>query len=303
MQIRETPFTKDRDNFLPLMMTERLLMGTLAITAIAGTFSPVLFSYQNNSVKLVQQIFGLFSGICFTGESYRRKQKEKFYNSIEQANLAIVNNQLKGSFAFEQCRTQIDSKRELASYVNLLPEIERPRWTQEFGLHGLVELPQVQQAVLEQPKHLPGSRNIPNPEVATIDEQSVQAIINPSVRQLLQELASQYPEYVRIDDFWVDELCESSARQNMSDRANHHFSFWGETQSGKSTLAGVFINKIIAESGKPAIVIGSDPKNFLTAWLCKFSRKFDGFKTNLDQWVTYATSVIDARQNEFNNNR
>jgi hypothetical protein len=89
----------------------------------------------------------------------------------------------------------------------------------------------------------------------------------------------------------------------MSERANHHFSFWGETQSGKSTLAGVFINKIAAKSQGPAYVFGSDPKNYLTAWLCKFSRKFDGFKTNLDQWVTFATKVIDARQDEFKNNR
>jgi hypothetical protein len=89
----------------------------------------------------------------------------------------------------------------------------------------------------------------------------------------------------------------------MSDRANHHFSFWGETQSGKSTLAGVFINKIAANSQRPAYVFCSDPKNYLTAWLCKFSRKFDGFKTNLDHWVTFATKVIDARQDEFKNNR
>ncbi|MFM6202691.1 MAG: hypothetical protein ACKPE1_26730, partial [Dolichospermum sp.] len=41
----------------------------------------------------------------------------------------------------------------------------------------------------------------------------------------------------------------------------------------------------------------------LTRWLCKFSRKFDGFKENLDQWVTFATKIIDARQEQFKDNR
>lgn len=304
MQHHSNPFSKDKDIYSKLINVERVLMGTLAATAIAGTFTPVIFAPNLNSeVKLIQQLLGLFSGACFTAEVYRRKHKEKFYKSIEDASHAIIKEELKGTFTFEQCKNAIQSKRELAGYINGLPEMERPRWMQSYGLQGLVELPQIQQAVIDEPRQLPGSRAVANPEIATVDEKSVQSIINPSTRQLLEELASQYPEYVRIDDEWVDELCESSARQKMSERANHHFSFWGETQSGKSTLAGVFINKIAAKSQSPAYVFGSDPKNYLTAWLCKFSRKFDGFKTNLDHWVTFATKVIDARQDEFKNNR
>ena len=298
------PFSRDKEIFSPLMTAERFMMGMFAATAIAGTFSPVVFAPSlNNEVKLIQQLFGLFSGACFTAEAYRRKHKEKFYKSIEDANHAIVKEQLKGTFTYEQCKNAIESKRELAGYVNRLPEMERGRWMQSYGLQGLVELPEIQQAVIDEPRQLAGSRTIPNPEIATVDERVVQAIINPSTRQLLEELAAQYPSYIRIDDEWVDELCESSARQKMSERANHHFSFWGETQSGKSTLAGVFINKIAAKSQQPAMVFGSDPKNYLTAWLCKFSRKFDGFKNNLDHWVTFATKVIDSRQDQFKHNR
>lgn len=304
MRHRDNPFSIDKDIYSKLINVERFLMGTLAATAIAGTFTPVVFAPNlNNEVKLIQQLLGLFSGACFTAEAYRRKHKEKFYKSIEDANHAIVKEQLKGTFTYEQCKNAIESKRELAGYVNRLPEMERARWMQTYGLQGLVELPEVQQAVIDEPRQLAGSRTIPNPEIATVDERVVQAIINPSTRQLLEELAAQYPSYIRIDDEWVDELCESSSRQKMSERANHHFSFWGETQSGKSTLAGVFINKIAANSQKPAMVFCSDPKNYLTAWLCKFSRKFDGFKHSLDHWVTFATKVIDARQDEFKNNR
>ena len=119
---------------------------------------------------------------------------------------------------------------------------------------------------------------------------------------VLEELAAEHPEYIRIDNNWIDELCDSSALQNMSDRANHHFGLWGETQSGKSTLAGVIINKIAAQSQGAAYVIGSDPKNFVTRWLCKFSRKFEGLET-LPEWITFATTIIDARQQEYKNNR
>lgn len=301
---RDNPFSRGKDEFSPLIVREQFLMGMFATTAIAGMFTPVLFAPNlNNPAKLTMQLFGYFSGACFTAEAYRRKHKDKFYTSIEQANHAIVNAQLKGLFTFEQQKTAIETRRDLANYVKRLPEIEQPMWVESLRLHGLVELPQFQQAVIEQPRQLQGSRTIPNPEIATIDENEVQSIINPSTRQLLEDLAADYPEYIRIDDLWVDELCESSANQNMSDRANHHFGLWGETQSGKSTLAGIIINKIAAKSQKPAMIFGSDPKNYLTVWLCQFSRKFDGFKTTLDQWVTFATKVIDTRQAEFKNNR
>ena len=297
------PFATRKEAFSPLMNTERWLMGLVAASAITGTFAPVMFPQQLPEVKLIQSIWGLVSGGIFTASALDRSQKEKDYQAIGSANHAIVKESLKGEFAFEQARQQINSKRELAAYVNELPMEERGRWMQQYGLQGLVELPQIQEAVIEQPRQLPSSRGIPNPEIASFNEDAVQAIINPGVMAVLQELSAQYPEYIRIDGEWIDELCDSSSLQNMGKRSNHHFSFWGETQSGKSTLAGVFINKIAAKSQSPAIIIGSDPKNYLTVWLCKFSRKFDGFKGSLDDWVNFATKVIDARQNEFKDNK
>jgi hypothetical protein len=296
------PFATLRDSFEPLIKSERLLLGLFAATAIAGTTAPVLWSQQPKEVKLIENIWGLFSSACFTAECHRRRTKEKTYQSYEDASLAIVKEHLKGVFTVEKASKEIQAKRELAAYVNSLPIEERGRWVQQYGLQGLVELPQIQRAVIEQPRRLSGS-TIPNPDIADVNEDAVQAIINPSVMGILQELSMQYSDYIRLDDAWVDELCDSSSRQSMGDRANHHFSFWGETQSGKSTLAGVFINKIAAKSQGAAMVFGSDPKNYVTRWLCKFSRKFDGFKGSLDQWVTFATKIIDARQDQFKNNR
>jgi len=228
------PFASKRDIFEPLINAERWLMGAFAAAGIGFTFAPVIWPQQKPEVKLVQSVFGLFSSGCFTASALDRSQKEKDYQAISQANHALVKEGLKGEFAFEQSKQQIEAKRKLASYVNGLPVEERGQWMQQYGLHGLVELPQIQQAVIEQPRQLPGS-SIPNPEVAAFDEKAVQAIINPGVMAALQELATEYPEYIRIDDYWIDELCDSSALQNMSDRANHHFGLWGETQSGKAS--------------------------------------------------------------------
>lgn len=165
------PFSRDKEIFSPLMTAERFMMGMFAATAIAGTFSPVVFAPNlNNEVKLIQQLFGLFSGACFTAEAYRRKHKEKFYKSIEDANHAIVKEQLKGTFTYEQCKNAIESKRELAGYVNRLPEMERVRWMQTYGLQGLVELPEVQQAVIEQPTQQPALSASFSPNQSTFDQ-------------------------------------------------------------------------------------------------------------------------------------
>lgn len=297
------PFAREKKCFEPLIISERILLGLLGATAVIGTTLPILFPSQIKEVKLIQNVWGLASSLCFSAECYRRQRKEKTYQAIEEANFQIVNEQLRGTFTYEKAAQEINSKRELAARINRLPVEERGRWSQQYGLHGLVELPQIQQAVIEQPRQLPSSQSsIPNPEVAAFDEDAVQAIVNPGVMAVLQELATEYPEYIRIDDYWIDELCDSSAIQDMGNRANHHFGLWGETQSGKSTLAGVIINKIAAQSQGAAYVIGSDPKNFVTRWLCKFSRKFEGLES-LSEWITFATKIIDERQQQFEHNR
>ncbi|MEH2034781.1 hypothetical protein [Nostoc sp.] len=57
----------------------------------------------------------------------------------------------------------------------------------------------------------------------------------------------------------------------------------------------MIINKIAVKSQTPAIVIGSNPKDDVTRWLCKFSRKFDGMK-ELKNWITFATDQIDKQK-------
>jgi hypothetical protein len=295
------PFAQQKNSFEPLITSERILLGALGIAAAVGTVLPILWPNQIKEVKLIENIAGLSFATCFTAECFRRQRKEKTYQSIDEANYQIVKDGLRETLNYELSMRKIEAKRDLAARINSLPPHERQRWMEEYRLHGLVEIPQVQQAVIE-PKQLPSSRGIPSPEVAEFNEDAVQAIINPGVMAVLEELATEYPEYIRIDDNWIDELCDSSAVQDMGNRANHHFGLWGETQSGKSTLAGVIINKIAAQSQGAAYVIGSDPKNFVTRWLCKFSKKFEGLES-LPEWITFATKIIDERQQQFEHNQ
>ena len=276
-------------------------MAGFAAGAIVGMFSPVLWPSQNNDTKLLQMLYGLSSGVCFTFAALVRQQKEKIYKAISDADEAIIREGLKGDFTVFQAQQLMNAKISLAETVNSRPDQERPRWMQQFGLHSLVNLPAVQEAVIDvtpAPRQLSG---IPNPDIAAINEDAVQEIVNPGIMSVLQDVANQYPGYIRLDPEWIDDLCDASALHNMSDRSNHHFMLVGGTQSGKSTLAGVIINKIASQSQGASIVIGSDPKDQVTRWLCKFSRKFDGMK-QLGDWIRVATEVISMRKDEIGNN-
>jgi DNA helicase HerA-like ATPase len=103
-------------------------------------------------------------------------------------------------------------------------------------LQGLVTLPQ------PPARQLSPRPGIPHPDIASIDEDVVQQVVNPGALQVLGAIAAQYPEYIRLDAAWLDELCDAAVNHNMTKRVNHHFYISGGTQSGKSTLAGVIVN-------------------------------------------------------------
>ncbi|MCG6138797.1 MAG: hypothetical protein MET45_30100 [Nostoc sp. LLA-1] len=232
---------------------------------------------------------GTISAGLFGLSAQISESKEKIYQSLNKAELKALKQHLQGEAVYDNITTGIAAKRKVAAYINKLPVQERMRFMAEYGLQGLVVLP-------EPPAKPTAPRpGIPNPEIADIDETEVQEIVNPDVSANLQAIAQAYPKYIRLDPNWIDELCIAASHQNMSQRSNHHFYFAGGTQSGKSTLAGVLINKIAARSHGAAAVVGSDPKDGVTRWLCKFSRKFDGMET-LGQWVTFATTLIDKRK-------
>ncbi|MEH2169666.1 MAG: hypothetical protein V7K41_24020 [Nostoc sp.] len=121
------------------------------------------------------------------------------YKSLLEADLKALKQHLQGQAAYNYVTTAIDAKRRVADYVNRLPTQERPRWIAEYQLQGLVTLPEppVQQ--------LPPRPGIPKPEIADIDEESVQSVINPSAMQILRAIAANYPSYhVRSKTYHLD---------------------------------------------------------------------------------------------------
>lgn len=115
------------------------------------------------------------------------------------------------------------------------------------------------------------------------------AIIDRKTGAVLAAMAAKYPEYIRTDNAWIDELIESSTRHDMKSRTNHHFGIFASTQGGKSTLAGVLATGIAAQSQAPAKIAIHDAKKIeglkdLTRWLCGFTYKLDGYKS-ADKWA------------------
>ena len=115
------------------------------------------------------------------------------------------------------------------------------------------------------------------------------AIIDRKTGAVLAAMAAKYPQYIRTDNAWLDELIESSTKHDMKNRTNHHFGIFASTQGGKSTLAGVLATGIAAQSQKPPIIAIHDAKKIeglkdLTRWLCGFTYKLDGYKS-ANKWA------------------
>ncbi|MEA5505050.1 hypothetical protein VB735_18445, partial [Halotia wernerae UHCC 0503] len=272
----------------PVINAERTILCSLGVSALMCLSAPFFLNTDKVTTGILLGAGTITAGL-FGVSAQISESKQKIYRALEEADLKSLKQTLQGEAAYDYVATAIGAKRRVADFVSRLPVNERPRWIAEYGLQGLVTLP-------EPPaRQLPPRPGIPNPDIANIDEELVQQIINPGALQVLQAFAANYPEYIRLDAAWLDELCDAASNHDMTKRSNHHFYLSGGTQSGKSTLAGIIVNKIAAKSQTPAIVIGSDPKDEVTRWLCKFTRKFDGMAA-LSGWRTFATSQIDKQK-------
>ncbi|MBD2518129.1 hypothetical protein H6G93_24755 [Nostoc sp. FACHB-973] len=267
---------------------ERTILCSLGASAVMCLSAPFFLNTDRVTTGILLGAGTLSAGL-FGVSAQISESKEKVYKSLLEADLKALKQHLQGQAAYNYVTTAIAAKRRVAQYVNRLPVAERPRWIAEYQLQGLVTLPS------PPAQQLPPRPGIPNPDIASIDEDIVQQVVNPGALQVLRAIAQQYPEYIRLDGAWLDQLCDAAVNHDMTKRANHHFYISGGTQSGKSTLAGVIVNKIASLSQLPAIVLGSDPKDEVTRWLCQFTKKFDGM-AKLSNWITFATQQIDEQK-------
>jgi hypothetical protein len=283
-------FENERLSSGAVISFEKTILGIIGVTAATCIASPFLFKSDRTLTGMLLGA-GTASSALFAIVARTIEGKEPLYKSLKEADNKALKQSLTGEAVKNHVITEIETQREIAAYVNTLPSQERPRWIEKYSLHGLVVLPAPPAAR----QSAPSPSGIPTPDIADINEDDVQSVVNPGVMARLKAIASNNPKYVRLDGVWIDELCDAASLGNMSDRSNHHFYLAGGTQSGKSTLAGVIINKIAAKSNGASAVVGSDPKDGVTRWLCKFSRKFDGMES-LEQWIAFATSLVDKRK-------
>lgn len=189
-----TGFATKKDTFRPLINAERWLMTALAMGGITGTFLPVIFPSQIPEVKLIENIAGLASFGMFTASALERSRKEQDYQAIDTANHALVKQELQREFTVEKRTLEIQTMLDQAAYINTIPNVEiRARLATKYGLQGYVDLPQVQEAVIEQSAQQPALKGSFNPSQSSFE-------------QISDDLA------VAVDYTWIDAKFVNSSK-------------------------------------------------------------------------------------------
>lgn len=269
--------------------------------AILGWGSALLFAPSLDKVsKATLTTLGMSGMICYTLNSRTSAKLRKVDACAEQAQFQSLKYHLQQEEGVSQLEAEIDAAtRKVEAIINKTQPWSWGWWSQRAGVEA--SMPPLQELTGEavtQPNIPPA---IPMPEVADINQKQVDAVVAPDELIKLKQLANAYPQYIRVDSRWIDELCNAASNPNMSKRFNHHFCITGETQSGKSTIAGVIINKIAASSPVPSTIIGNDPKDGVSRWLCKFSYRFDGIKT-IDNWIQFAFKKANEQKEAYAKN-
>lgn len=290
-------FDLEKSAIKKALYQERQLMAASAGIALGGF---LLLGLLTNKVDKLQKLVFLLpvnvAAWSLTAACASQKKKEGFYRAMDTAQELQLKAHLQGMEAFYAATGKMERQNNVVKWIlKNTPDWQWARREQEFGLQGLFP---PMQSPIDVNAHPVDGMVIPAPAIAQIAPAEVERVTRPPMSTQLLGLANAAPEYVRLDPNWIDELCDAASNPNMSKRFNHHFYFSGETQSGKSTLAGVIASKIAAKSSAPATIIGSDPKDGVTNWLCGFSYKFDGWG-QIDDWTDFAFEMAEQQKNAY----
>lgn len=290
-------FDMEKSAIKKALVKERQLMAASAGIALGGF---LLLGLLTSKVDRLQKLVFLLpvnvASWSLTAACWSQRKKEGFYKAMDTAQELQLKTHLQGMEAFYAATGKMQRQNDVVAWIlKNTPQWQWERREHEFGLQGL--FPRMEQPMGSSDPTV-DSLEIPTPEITPIARAEVERVTRPPMSAQLMGLAQAAPEYVRLDPNWIDELCDAASNPNMSKRFNHHFYLSGETQSGKSTLAGVIINKIAAKSSQPATVIASDPKDGVTNWLCQFSWLFEGWK-ELDAWIDFAFEKAEEQKNAY----
>ena len=296
-------FQTERAALKPTSLIANVYDAVFLSTAVVTIGSSLMFAGTTDKIsKALLTTTGVASLLCYTINCKATERARKVNKAFEDAQMDSMKYTLAEEEEVYQLKAQIQgARRKVETIINESDTWEWKYWAKQGEV---VEVfPPVQDLTgepIEQPTVANGVA-VPQAQVTTISQDTINAVVAPDEMAQLQSLAAAYPKFVRIDSAWLDELCQDASNPNMSKRFNHHFCITGETQSGKSTIAGVIVNKISANSGKPSTVIGSDPKDGVTRWLCKFSFLFEGYN-QIDNWIQFAFRKAEEQKNAYAKN-
>jgi hypothetical protein len=265
-----------------------------------GFGSALLFAGSLDKLsKAMLTTTGMAGLACYTVNCKLSEKVRKVDSALETVQWESMKYQLKEEEEVYQLAAEVDgATRKVELILNKSNPWEWGHWARRAGVES--NMPPLQDLTAE-PVEQPVSASIPSPNVAPIDQSQVDSVVAPDLLVKLDQLSAAYPQYIRVDAIWIDELCDAASNSNMSKRFNHHFCITGETQSGKSTIAGVIINKIAFKSETPSTIIGNDPKDGVSRWLCKFSYRFDGVET-IDNWIQFAFQKANDQKKAYASN-
>lgn len=268
--------------------------------AVIGFGSALLFAGSLDKVsKAMLTTTGMAGLVCYTANCKASEKVRKVGTALDKVQWDSMKYTLKEEEEVHQLAAEIEGSHRK---VELILNKSNPWEWGHLAKHARVEanMPPLQDLTAELVEQ-PTGVSIPSPVISSIDQSQVDAVVSPDHLVRLEQLSAAYPQHIRVDADWIDELCDAASNPNMSKRFNHHFCITGETQSGKSTIAGVIINKIASRSETPATIIGNDPKDGVSRWLCKFSYRFDGIET-IDNWIQFAFQKANDQKKAYAKN-
>lgn len=286
-------FSSDIDNLKIEVIKKRLIQSSLSLSAVCMIGSAALAPNQPKQFLLWQ--LGLSSIFSAAGAyvSHAREDVESRYQSFLKLNREKAKKVVSYSFDFDLKLAKISSDLNIAQQVRKLPLTAQQRYCEEMGLHGLIHLP------IQQVENETGFTTIDvKPSINTPKErsESTRRIVDGDKDLALKHMSKTYPEYFKYNPQWIVDIAKSSVESDLSKRQNHHLYFCGKSQSGKTTLASVFINLMNEYSETPTDTHCHDPKMIqggleISSWLCHIDEKINSFE-NTQTWLDHSTTQV-----------
>lgn len=285
------------------VIQRRFVQAALIVSAVSFPATAAFVPNQPKGWKLAQLGMGTLLGVASAYVSKIREEGELRFESHLKLNREVYKSEVKNRYGKDQIIGEV--VRDSSVKSALIKNIDKITLQGVFAYAEKYGIPQAIFTDLLPPppasdeeEYTSTERELKTLGIAKPNQDILDICVNKTAAAVFKQLSARYPEYVRLDGKWVLELIKASSEHNMKKRSNHHFMISAETQSGKSTLAGVLARGIAERSQQPAVIAGHDAKKIpgkkdITRWLCDFTDgyKIDGY-ANTEKWSDLLHSLM-----------